>query len=471
MKQFFHRLFTRFQLMDTLTKIVFLVFIVLAITSGVLAFSFVRNFTSSMTILNLPGEPVIDQSQTNTQNENPIPQIPSNEVKAEPWDGVSRVTLLLLGLDYRDWQANEIPRSDTMILLTIDPVTKIAGILSIPRDLWVNIPNFGFGKINEAYYLGEANRLPGGGPGLAVETIEQFIGVPIDYYAQIDFTAFIDFINTIGGVKVTPQYDVAVQEWGTEYKQYLRAGQTVVLSGGLALSYARDRYAGQEGDVDRARRQQEVIIAIKDQILSQGGWRLPELLAKAPTIYQELSSGIRTNLEFTQAIKLGIMALELDFNNVKKGVINFDMMIPAKSPEGLDILIPIMDKIRTMRDEVFSTGGSAGPIASPAANSTLVRDEAARVTIYNGTTITGLAERTSEYLSGQGINIVGLAQADSNYSSTTLILYNAKPYTLAYLAGLMNVTPSNIWNKFDPNAGTDIAVILGDDWAASNTLP
>jgi len=469
MKQFFQRLLAKFQLMDVLTKVVLIIFILLALVSAILAFSFTRNFTSGMTMLNLPGAPVFDQSQTNDQGEVVVPQL--NELETEPWDGVSRVTILLLGLDYRDWQAHELPRSDTMILLTIDPVTKVAGILSVPRDLWVNIPNFGYGKINEAYYLGEANHLPGGGPGLAVDTIEQFIGIPIDYYAQIDFSAFIKFIDTLGGINVKPLYDVSVQEWGSEYKQNLKAGQSVTLSGGLALSYARDRYSGQEGDVDRARRQQEVIIAIKNQILSQGGWRIPELLSKAPTLYQQLSSGIRTDLDFTQAIQLGMLALRVDLNNIQKGVIDYDMMIAAKSADGLDILIPIMDKIRVMRDQVFSTGGSASPIASPVANSTLVRDEAARVMIYNGTTSGGLASQTAEYLRGQGINIVGEAQADSNYSSTTLFIYNAKPYTLAYLAGLMNVSSSNIWNQFDPNAGTDIAVILGNDWATSNSLP
>ena len=71
-----------------------------------------------------------------------------------------------MGVDYRDWQKKDIPRSDTMILLTLDPVTKTAGMLSVPRDLWVNIPNYGFHKINEAYFLGESNHLPGGGPQL-----------------------------------------------------------------------------------------------------------------------------------------------------------------------------------------------------------------------------------------------------------------------------------------------------------------
>ncbi len=74
-----------------------------------------------------------------------------------------------------------------------------AGMLSIPRDLWVEIPGFGFNRINTAYTYGESNRLPGGGPGLAVKTVESVIGVPIQYYAVIDFSAFERMIDEIGG--------------------------------------------------------------------------------------------------------------------------------------------------------------------------------------------------------------------------------------------------------------------------------
>ena len=120
--------------------------------------------------------------------------------EAEPWDGSSRVTVLVMGLDYRDWEAGEIPRTDTMMLATIDPITKTAGLLSIPRDMWVTIPGFDHAKINTAYYLGEVYNLPGGGPALAVQTVEEFMGVQIDYYAQVDFAAFVKFIDEIGGL-------------------------------------------------------------------------------------------------------------------------------------------------------------------------------------------------------------------------------------------------------------------------------
>jgi hypothetical protein len=211
-----------------------------------------------------------------------------------------------------------------------------------------------------------------------------------------------------------------------------------------------------------------VIEAILSRILKYDS--LPNLIAKAPIIYQELSSGIRTNINnFQELIQLGVLATQI--TNIKKGVIDYNMMIAAKSPDNLDILIPIMDKIRTLRDEIFSTGGSAAPIASPAANSTLVRDEAAKIAIQNGTTIPGLATKTSQYLRDQGMNIVQEINANQGFAITTIYVYNSKPYTLKYLADLMKVQPTNIWNKFDPNVGADIAVIIGNDWATNNPLP
>jgi len=92
------------------------------------------------------------------------------------WNWVDRVYILLMGLDYRDWSEGEgPPRTDSMMLVTIDPITKAAGMLSIPRDLWVEIPGFEHNRINTAYFLGETYQLPGGGPAMAAKTVEQLL--------------------------------------------------------------------------------------------------------------------------------------------------------------------------------------------------------------------------------------------------------------------------------------------------------
>ncbi|MBM3137406.1 MAG: LytR family transcriptional regulator [Chloroflexi bacterium] len=463
MKNFFQKISMKIRAMDGLTKAVFILFLVLALTTSVVAFSMVRDLTSTMTILNLPGAPLINALTGQG------PQSPSTAGVAlpEPWDGKSRVTVLLMGLDYRDWQSGDTPHSDTMILLSIDPVTNTASMLSVPRDLWVSIPGFDYGRINEAYFNGAAFNLPGGGPELARQTVEQFIGVPVQYYAVIEFNAFIKFIDELGGVQIRPDQPVTIEKLGGGQRQVLEAGKSYTLDGELALAYARERKT-QGGDIDRARRQQEVILSIRNRILKFQN--LPELIAKAPALYQDLSSGIYTNLNLQQAIQLGMLGLQLDTSQIKKGIIDYNMVIPTKSPEGEAILKPIPDKIRVLRDELFATAGSKSPLATPAVGSTLVRDEAARVVIWDGTGA-GLGERTAEYLRGQGINVIQVADAGGYNPGTKIEIFNGKPNTVAYLAQLMGVASANIWNTYDPAAGLDVRVTIGRDWAQNNPLP
>ncbi len=412
-----------------------------------------------------PGEPTPTPGGSAAQ---PVPQGPT----PEPWDGASRVNVLLIGLDYRDWEAGEdAPRSDTMILLSLDPLTKNAAMLSIPRDLWVDIPGgFGYGKINTAYSLGEANQLPGGGPELAMKTVESVLGIPIQYYAQVDFGAFVRFIDEIGGVKLDVPEPITIDLVGSgkETKKKLKPG-VQTLPGEWALAYARARYT-EGGDFDRARRQQQVILAIRDRILAFD--MAPTLVAKAPQLYAELSSGIRTNMTLDQAIQLAWLAKDIPEENIRHGIIGEEHVIFAKSPEGLDILKPIPEKIRILRDELFTTEGALSPAAAQQSLEDLAKAEGARIMVLNGAYVTGLAGRTSEYLRSLGLNapedLLGNTEA---VAYTWVIDHTGNPYTVQYLMNLMNVSPNNFRVRYDPNAQADIEIWLGSDWATNNAMP
>ncbi len=175
------------------------------------------------------------------------------------------------------------------------------------------------------------------------------------------------------------------------------------LTGELALAYARVRKA--EGDdFGRAQRQQQVIMAIRNQLIRPR--MLPELIAKAPILYNELSSGIKTNLTLEQVIKLAWMAQQIEEEDIKKGVIAPpDMVLLSKSSEGDDVLKPIMDKIRALRDSVFFSKEKASPAAVNMSPVELVQAEAPRLSVLNGTAEAGMAARTTEYLQSQGIQV------------------------------------------------------------------
>jgi LCP family protein required for cell wall assembly len=383
------------------------------------------------------------------------------------WDGVTRVTMLVMGLDYRDWVANlGPPRTDTMILLTIDPISNTAGMLSIPRDLWANLPGFKPQKINAAFRFGEIYKYPGGGPGLAIKTVEGTIGVPIDYYAVLDFGAFVNFIDLVGGVKLEVKEPIELEVIGKRVDVYLEPG-VYAMGGDIALAYARNRSTG-GGDFDRAERQQQVIMGIRDRLLDPAIFSI--LMENAPEIYEQLTAGIKTNLPLEDAIKLAFLAVQIQDADIKGAILDESSFIYGRSPDDLSILIPLPDKIRAIRDNIFSTGGAYTPlmIAEPVV---LMQLESPTIAIKNGTNSGALADRTAEYLKNQGAQIAYSVPADGYYDLTTIILRKSKPYSLAYLVDWMNINHTKILHEYNSNSAVDIEIILGNDWAQNNPIP
>lgn len=453
---------------------VFVLISVLAIFVGLLTFGVAHQVSlSSPTgllagIPNFISSPMTPLAQTSSSSNSIQSRIPDTEPTLTPWDGVGRVTILVLGLDFRDWESGSAySRSDTMILLTLDPLTKTAGMLSIPRDLWVSIPGFKHGKINTAYYLGDAYKLPGGGPGLAVKTVEQFLGVPINYYAQIDFGAFVKFIDEIGGVKVDVPEKIMVDLLGTgsATKKVLQPG-VQVLPGEWALAYTRARYT-EGGDFDRARRQQQVIMGIRDRLVSLN--MLPTLVGKADILYQQLSSGIHTNLSLDEAIKLAILASQVPQENIKQGIIGSKQVLFGTSPDNLSILIPLIDKIHLLRDEIFSVSGALGPLTPGNAQERMILENA-RVSLLNASSQPGLEQKTAEYLKSLGVNVVATGQASNLSSSTSIKDYVGKPFTVKYMTELLGIQPLRVIAANAPDNPVEVEIILGNDWANNDQI-
>jgi LCP family protein required for cell wall assembly len=358
-----------------------------------------------------------------------------------------------------------------MILFTLDPINRSAGMLSIPRDLWVNIPGYNYGRINTAYQLGEAYKEVGGGPALAIKTVEELLGVPIDYYAQIDFDAFISFIDEIGGVKVNIPEKIKVDPIAHGKKnntKILDVGPQL-LDGELALAYARARKT-EGGDFDRAQRQQQVIMGIRDQILRFE--QLPRLIARSGILYNQLSSGVNTNMNIDQLVRLAWTASQIPEDQIKKGIIGPpDQVSFAVSPDGeQQVLKPITDKIRQLRDEIFATM-PISPVVLNLSQPEIMQAEGARVRVLNGSFTAGLAANTAEFLKSQGINVTETGNAQTAPPSTEVTFFNGKPHTVRFLVDTMNINPLRIFYVNDPASTVDVQVTLGNDWAQSNPMP
>ncbi|MBM3145785.1 MAG: LytR family transcriptional regulator [Chloroflexi bacterium] len=457
---------------------------IIAVIIAWTTYDLVSSLVASWSMTSLPGVAIIEPAPvpgsgeetgaSGTVEEAPAPSVSTAPTgpQPEPWDGASRVNVLIIGLDYNEWRGDiGAPLSDTMILLTIDPLTKTAGMLSIPRDLWVSIPGFDYGKINTAYQLGEAYKLPDGGPGLALATVERLLGIPIQYYAQIDFEAFVYFIDQLRGVKIDVPNEIWVDIYDDDKgKIMIRTGRQT-LSGEYALAYARARNS-RGGDFDRSARQQQVIMGIRQRILEFD--ILPSLIQNAPEIYQHISGSINTNLALDQVIKLAWLAMDVDAANIKSGIIAPpDQVTFGRSPDGLEILKPIPDQIRILRDAIFTSAQSAGPLAYEGKGPLdLMIEEGARLKILNGTSVPGLANRTGDYLKSLGANVTVVGDADGNgYSNTSAYDYTGNPYTLIYLSELFGMTTFNIHGRYENPSDVDVTIILGENWANSNPMP
>lgn len=254
----------------------------------------------------------------------------------EPWAGSTRVNILLMGIDRRPGEPF-VSRTDSMMILSIDPAEKSASILSVPRDLYVVIPGRGRDRINTAFVYGSAGNNPAGGAALAMQTVEYNLGVPISHYILVDFSAVIQGIDTLGGIDINVPVTINDPTYPNMYYGYdplfIPAGFQH-MDGTLALKYARTRHV--DNDFGRAQRQQQVILAAREKALSLG---ITNLLAKAPVFYQQLEQGIRTDLSLDQILRLAKTASEVPIEGIRSDVLDFDYVSSYRTETGAQVLV------------------------------------------------------------------------------------------------------------------------------------
>ena len=286
------------------------------------------------------------------------PQVPQVEEKVEvptrpAWDRKGRVNILLLGIDERECEGSPW-RTDTMIVVTVDPESKKAGLLSIPRDLWVDIPGFNPGRINTAHFLGDAYDYPGGGPALAKKTVQRNLGVPIHYYVRINFDGFRRIVDALGGITVEVERAIRDDRYPDEHCGYMSIyipKGVQQMDGETALQYARSRHGS--SDFDRARRQQRVLFAIRDQALSL------DLLPKLPQLLRTMGDTVQTDLQAWEILSLAQIGAQIQPEDIESAVIDETMTVEWITPKGADVLIPLRDKMEPLINRLFAPSPSA----------------------------------------------------------------------------------------------------------------
>ena len=215
-----------------------------------------------------------------------------------------KTTVLIMGVDERE---DDVGRSDTLIVATIDPLTNQAALLSIPRDTRVKLGARGFDKINAAYAYG--------GVRLSERTVENFLGIDIDHYVIVNTHAFVDLVDAIGGIDIDVEKRMYYEDpWDDDgglvidlYPGYQH------LDGADAVTYVR--YRDSEGDIGRVKRQQKFIAAVVDKLAS------PAIIPTIPTLIRETVDAVTTDLSMRQ-----ILELAGSLNDAYKNGLEMDMV-------------------------------------------------------------------------------------------------------------------------------------------------
>lgn len=387
----------------------------------------------------------------------------------------NRVNILLFGIGGEGHDGAFL--TDTIILASIKPSTKQLSLISIPRDLIVPIPGgYGYRKINSADSYGEEIQ-KGHGAEFAVKVIEQVFAMPIHYYARVDFKAFKEIIDRVGGVEVYIDRDFSDSEFPTDNYKYraisFKKGLQT-LDGQDALDFARSRHGNNnEGsDFARARRQQKILLALKNKLLSVNTIFNPN---KISDIMESLNRNISTDVEWWEIAQLYKIAKNLDYENVTTRVLSAENNGPLiESMLGDAFVLQARDQsfgeVRRIVQNIFDDSAAQAEKSKNAAEPV---EHKSIVFIQNGTWVLGLAGEYKSQMERAGVVVSGVGNAMvRNHKQTTVygpdtpatksIIETFKKLLKAPVERIQSAPPPELF--IDPTvSSTDILIILGAD--------
>jgi LCP family protein required for cell wall assembly len=284
----------------------------------------------------------------------PTPVLPAVAPFPNTCDGPGRMNILLIGIDGFNNNYFRAARADTLILVGVNFAAKSANLLSVPRDLWVQLPNLSQvpeGRINTAYHYGELYGAAGGGPGELREVFANTFGLRVDRYVVVSFSAFEQGIDAIGGI------DINIPEAIHDGRYPLRDGSGTIaidfpagqvhMDGATALIYARIRH--DSSDFQRMRRQQQVLFAVRNKLLS------PLTIPFLPALTQTLMGAARTDLSVEDMALLGCLGPQIDTSGIQSWVVEGSMVTSTRLADGAQVLLPNMDAIVPVLEQ-FNAG-------------------------------------------------------------------------------------------------------------------
>ncbi len=380
-------------------------------------------------------------------------------------EGDGRVNILLLGKGGTGHTAPDL--TDTLIVASVDTCQKDAALLSIPRDMYVQVPGNGSMKINSVYATYKQAALGAGkdrkqaekaGIEAIEKTVEDVLDLPINYYVMVDFQAFKKSIDTVGGISVTadePLFDYNVA-WENNGSPQLAKKGVNNFNGEQALLYARSRYGSARGDFDRAERQRQVLVALREKVFSLGTFGNP---VKMTQLFNAFGNHVHTNLSVEDIMKLYDVAQEVDGSKVTSVslVDPPNDFLTTSNVGGLSVVVPkaglyAYEDIRLFVRKTLEDG--------------FIRKEDPKILVLNGTGTKGAATKYKEVLESYGYNVIGAGDAPTkDYTDSVFVdlTKNNKRYTKRYLELRLKTTATDdLPGGIEPGLA-DFVIIVGSD--------
>lgn len=377
-------------------------------------------------------------------------------------EGDGRVNILLLG---RGGEGHDGPDlTDTIVIASIDPFAKEVALVSLPRDLWVRAPSYGYGKINSVYANAKYanNNDHDSGIKSLEETIKDTIGINIHYYAMVDFKGFEQAINTVGGIEFEvkePLYDITMA-WQNNNNPLIAGQGWQKFDGKRALMYARSRMGSARGDFDRNQRQREVLLALKDKIFSLGTFSNP---IKVLNLINSAGSNVQTDVSSAGELKR-LYDIGKDVPGDKVESIGLadepNDFLTTGNIGGASVVLPKAGVGKYDDIKNFLRGKLVDGF---------IKKEAAKIVVLNGTGVAGLATSKANDLKSYGYQIISVGDYESTTQTTRIIEVNKDkaPATKKYLENRFKVSASNGSIPQGQPMDADFVIILGKDVAVS----
>jgi LCP family protein required for cell wall assembly len=258
------------------------------------------------------------------------------------------LNVLLLGSDQRFGEP--VWRTDVIMIAFLDTTNGRAAVLSLPRDLYVNIPTRGWDRINITDFWGEYTKYPGGGPGLMKKVIADNFGIRVDKYARVNFEGFTRIVDTLGGIDVNVpcalEDDFIDATSPTGFRHFKVDAGIQHMNGATALMFVRQRHGS--GDISRAQRQQRVLYALRDKVMSPG------IVTKIPQLYDQLQSVVTTDFGPLDVPRLVQIGSSIQPGNIRGRVIDETMWYFWTTPDGKSVLVFDKNKVRAAVDDLFN---------------------------------------------------------------------------------------------------------------------